>query len=593
MIKELILKRLACLRREMKNAGVKAWYVSGTDPHQSEYLPRHWRTRNFLTGFTGSAGLVVVTELQAALWTDSRYFLQANEQLAGTGIELMKMRVEGTPSPADWLGRILDKGDSVGTDATCLSVNQYKRLNDELQKHQLLLQNTGDLLEYCWPDRDPLPNAPVFEHEMPFAGISRQDKFDLLRNKIDDCQADALLISALDDLAWSFNLRGHDVEFNPVFVGYGLIVREEVLLFVDEGKIPDDLCRKLAADGVKIKPYSAVFDELKWLHGTLLIDPDRTNQALLESLGANVNVSFQLSAPAWLKAIKSEPELKFIRETMRKDGVAMVDFLYWLDQNIGVKMVTEYDLALKLGYFRSLQEGYQGNSFFPIIGYNETGAIVHRSVTPETAHEVKREGMLLFDSGGQYLTGTTDITRTISLARPTEQQKFDFTIVLKGMIHLTQAKFPAGTRGCNLDVLARQAMWQNGMNYGHGTCHGIGYFLNVHEGPMSIRQEYNEHPIEPGMVLSNEPAFYREGQYGLRTENMMVCVASETTEFGRFYGFETLTLCPIDRELIDKNLLSETEIDWINSYHQWCFDELSPWLDDNKKAFLKQLTIGL
>lgn len=590
---ERIVSRLAGLRQEMEKSGISAWYVSGTDPHQSEYLPQYWQARKYLTGFTGSAGQVVVTATQAALWTDSRYFLQAEEQLAGTGIQLMKLRMAGTPTPAEWLGAVLEPSALVGTDAGCMSVNQYKTFQADLQKYHLQLSDTGDLLASCWTERQPLPSTSVFEHKLPFAGKSRQKKFQQIRDKLRECRADGLLITALDDLAWTLNLRGQDVDFNPVFVGYGLITKEEALLFVDTVKVPEMLRTKLASDGVKIFPYAAFFETLKAFSGTLLVDPDRTNQALLGCLNPGVEVQFQLSVPARLKALKSETELKYIRETMRKDGVAMVEFLFWLDQVIGKETVTEYDIAGKLSWFRSLQEGYRGDSFFPIVGYNENGAIVHRSVTRETASELKPDGMLLFDSGGQYVTGTTDITRTISLSEPTNQQKFDFTIVLKGVINLTLAKFPAGTKGCNLDVLARFFMWQNGMNYGHGTCHGIGYFLNVHEGPMSIRQEYNEHSIEPGMVLSNEPAFYRDGQYGLRTENMMVCVPREITDFGTFYGFETLTLCPLDLKLIDVDLLNEAEIDWVNTYHQWCFDELSPMLEPDKKAFLKRLTSRL
>lgn len=587
---ELIVSRLAGLRREMEKSGVRAWYVSGTDPHQSEYLPQYWQARKYLTGFTGSAGQVVVTATQAALWTDSRYFLQAEEQLAGTGIQLMKLRMAGTPTPAEWLGAVLESGALVGTDAGCMSVNQYKTFQADLQKYHLQLSDTGDLLVSCWTERQPLPSTPVFEHELPFAGRSRQEKLKQIRDEMAGCGADALLITALDDLAWALNLRGQDVDFNPVFVGYGLITQEEAFLFVDPVKVPEALRTKLASGGVRMLSYLAVFEALRVFRGTLLVDPDRTNQALLECLSPDVEVLCQLSVPARLKAIKSEVELKYIRETMRKDGVAVVEFLFWLDQAIGKETVTEYDIAEKLSWFRTLKEGYRGDSFFPIVGYDETGAIVHRSVTRETASELKPEGMLLFDSGGQYVTGTTDITRTISLAEPTNQHKFDFTMVLKGMINLTLAKFPAGTRGCNLDVLARQFMWQNGMDYGHGTSHGIGYFLNVHEGPMSIRQEYNEHAIEPGMVLSNEPAFYREGKYGLRTENMMVCVSREITDFGTFFGFETLTLCPLDLKLIDVDLLTDTEINWINTYHQWCFDELSPMLEPDKSAFLKRLT---
>ena len=593
-MKEIIPERIEKLRREMKNSGVDAYYISGTDPHQSEYLPEYWQTRSFISGFTGSAGLVVITQEKAALWTDSRYFLQAGSQLEGTGIQLMKMRTEGTPEPGEWLGSILPTGSMVGTDAKCMSLNQYKNFKLLLNKKKLQLKNAGDLLSVFWTDRPPLPGIPVFEHELRYAGFSRLEKIGQIRKKMEEADATTTIISALDDLAWTFNLRGEDVESNPVFVAYSIITNKEVSLYLNPGKVPPEIKKKLKEENIQLKTYDAIFEDLGKITGTVLVDPDRTNQALIESLPAEAELMEQVSVPAMLKAVKSAVELSHIRETMKKDGIAMVDFLFWLDRNIGKIPVTEYDAAMKLTYFRSKQEGYKGISFFPIIGYNETGAIVHRHVTKETAHEIKKEGMLLFDSGGQYITGTTDITRTVILSGPTNQQKKDFTIVLKGMIGLTTASFPAGTKGCNLDILARKAMWDHGMNYGHGTCHGIGYFLNVHEGPMSIRQEYNEHPISPGMVLSNEPGFYREGQYGLRTENMMVCVEREKTEFGKFYGFETLTLCPIDLNLIEKSLLTQNEISWIDNYHQWCYEELSPLLEnEEKRQFLKKKTMKL
>ena len=586
-----IKERIKKLRKEMQKAGIEAYYISGTDPHQSEYLPEHWQTRAFISGFTGSAGFVIVTLEQAALWTDSRYFLQASDQLKDTGISLMKMRIEGTPSPDEWLSSVLPAGSLVGTDAKCMSSSQYENLKSSLKKKKLILKDQGDLLCPFWENRPFLPQTPVFEHELKYAGRSRLKKIDQIREELNKAGADATIISALDDLAWTFNLRGADVEYNPVFLAYSLISQDDVYLYIDREKLPAAIREELLEEKIGIKSYEEIFEDMALFSGTILIDPDRTNRKLIECLPEDTEIIDQVSIPDMLKAIKTEVELKNIRETMKKDGVAMVDFLFWLDRNIGKQKITEYDLALKLEYFRSLQQEYHGISFFPIIGYNETGAIVHRHVTPETANEVKKEGMLLFDCGGQYYSGTTDITRTVTLNTPTDQQKKDFTIVLKGMISMTTGKFPAGTKGCNIDLLARKAMWDHGMNYGHGTCHGIGYFLNVHEGPMSIRQEYNEHSIRPGMVLSNEPAFYREGEYGLRTENMMLCIEREKTEFGQFYGFETLTLCPIDRNLIETNLLTREETEWINNYHQWCRKELTPLLtDDDEKEFMKRIT---
>lgn len=589
-MKHEIQQRIANLRGQMKQAGVNAWYISGTDPHQSEYMPEYWQVRSYISGFTGSAGLIIIAENDAALWTDSRYFLQAAEQLDGTGIRLMKMNMEDTPSPSKWLGKILVAGDFVGVDESCLSVSQFKTLQNDLEKQKLSLKETGDLLDNIWVNRPPLPETPIFEHELKYAGLSRSEKIKKLRISLTDSLADATLLTALDDIAWTFNLRGQDVDFNPVFVAYAMISSSEAVLFIDQKKVPEELNTKLHNENIKIEPYYAVWDRLQSFSGKLMIDPERTNQALVNCLPADVEISHEISLPAILKAVKLPPELENIRITMKKDGVAMVNFLFWLDKTIGKMDVDEYEIAVKLGSFRSMQDGYVGASFYPIVGYKGNGAIVHRAVTPETAQKVLSEGMLLFDSGGQYLSGTTDITRTITLGNPTDQQKRDFTLVLKGMIALSQAKFTSGTKGSNLDILARKALWKHGLDYGHGTGHGIGYFLNVHEGPANIRHEHNKYSIIPGMIFSNEPGLYRENEYGIRIENVITCVESEENEFGKFYEFETLTLCPIDLNLIEKSLLTNKETDWINDYHKRCFNELSPFLDEEVRKYLKQIT---
>ncbi|MEL7586079.1 MAG: aminopeptidase P family protein [Prolixibacteraceae bacterium] len=589
----MIRQRIEQLRRQIKRQGLDAYYFSGTDPHQSEDLPGHWQTREFITGFSGSAGFVAVTENKAALWTDSRYFLQAASELEETGIELMKLRMEGTPSAEEWLASLLTPGSVVGTDSRCISLSQYRNFRLSLKQKKIDLKPCGDLLSGFWYNREPLPDSPVFEHDLKYAGLGRAEKMDKIRQLIGEAGAQSTVITALDDLAWTFNLRGSDIICNPVFIGYGLITADSAQLFIAPAKVRLPLAEKLNQEGIVMKPYEAVFEELKQLKGVIALDPGRTSQALADAIPEDVRVVEQLSAPARLKAVKSETELRHIRRTMKKDGAAMISFLYWLDQNIGNENISDYDIGLKVEYFRSLQEGFRGASFPPIVGYGETGALIHRRTTKENAVPVEKEGILLIDSGGQYVSGTTDITRTIALSPPTPQQKADFTRALKGMISLTAAKFPAGTKGCNLDILARKAMWDEGINYGHGTSHGVGYFLNVHEGPMNIRQEFNEYPILPGMVLSNEPGLYREGQYGIRTENMMVCVKREKTGFGQFYGFETLTLCPVDLPLIDTKLLTPTEISWINSYHKWCYDELSPFVNNDEKHFLSKLTLPL
>ncbi len=589
---ETIQNRIKGLRDEMKKAGVQAWYISGTDPHQSEYMPEHWQARSFISGFTGSAGLVVVTLDCTALWTDSRYFLQAGEQLAGTGIQLMKQRMPETPEPAVWLGSQLDAGAKVGTDLSCLSVAQSKKLQADLATAGLSLCDTGDLLQHIWESRPVLPVNPVFEHQLKYSGKRRTDKLKEILQFAEVNGANATLLTALDDLAWAFNLRGTDVEYNPVFVGFGFVAEGKHTLFVDQQKINQDLKDQLQEDGIAIQDYESFYSFLKELDEdcVIMLDPARTNAAVQAAIPDKVKVIEQTSAATLLKAQKTTFEIIHIRETMKKDGVAMVNFLYWLNQTAGKEPLTEFDLVEKLEYFRAQQEEFQGNSFYSIVGLNGNGAIVHRSVTRESAASIGDEGMLLFDSGGQYLGGTTDITRTITLGEPSAKQKRDFTLVLKGMIGLSQAKFPAGTVGANLDVHARMHLWRNGLNYGHGTGHGIGYFLNVHEGPMSIRQEYNEQTIKPGMVISNEPGLYREGEYGIRIENVIVCTESEETGFGRFLEFETLTLCPIDLKLVEKQLLSQDELDWLNSYHEKVYKRLEPLLEDEQRVFLKEQT---
>lgn len=591
-MKELIKERISALRSEMQAAGIDAYLVYGTDPHLSEYLPAHWQTRPFISGFTGSAGMVIVTNLKAALWTDSRYFLQAEEELSGTRIELVKMRTPGYPDPAEWLKLNLKAGEQAGTDESCISVSQFRSMQNTLSQSGIILKESGDLTDKIWTDRPALPDTEIYEHELRFAGTDRLTKIANICSELEKSGADLQIITALDDLAWTFNLRGTDVECNPVFLAYAIVSKKETTLFIADPKLPSELKNKLEAEGIQIRNYTGLADYLKQIDQTtrILLDSDRTNQAIRKNIPEHCTVIEGLSVPCRLKAIKSEAEISHFRQAMRKDGVAMIEFLYWLENNLEKVPITEYTVAEKLTEFREKQPDFKGISFFPIVGYKEHGAIVHFHVSEDNGLPIKKDGFLLFDSGGQYLDGTTDITRTIALSELTARQKTDFTVVLKGMISLTLAKFPTNTRGYHLDILARKDMWQHGLNYGHGTGHGVGYFLNVHEGPMSIRQEFNDRMIEAGMVMSNEPAMYRLGEYGLRTENMIVCVKDETTEFGDFLKFDTLTLCPIDTKAIDKSLLNPEEVEWLNTYHQKVFDELAPLVNDELKTYLKELT---
>lgn len=587
----IIQSRITALRFEMQKLNLDAWYISGTDPHSSEYLPDRWQTRAFISGFTGSYGMVVVTKEEAVLWTDTRYFLQATDQLKHTGISMQKLRVPGAISAEVWLTKKLPAGSRVGIDAQTISVQGFRNLHNTLFEKNIELVITPDLLNNIWNDRPTYSSAEIFEFKTEYAGVSRSKKqsqiAEVLRNK----GADFHLITMLDELAWMYNLRGSDINFNPVFIGFGLVGEKENYLFVDKKKFSSILRSGLQADGVQVRNYDEIYSFLVNLEQkTIYLDTATANYSLYNNIKVNNEVVEGTSVVSLLKARKNKTELHGFKEAMKKDGVALIKFLFWLKNNIGKHKISEYDIGIKLKEFRSRQEGFKGESFPPIVGYKEHGAIVHLSVGKDDALPVKPEGILLFDSGGQYLEGTTDITRTVALGAITAQQKRDFTLVLKGMIGLSLARFPFGTKGCHLDILARKPLWENGMNYGHGTGHGVGHFLNVHEGPMAIRQEYNPNFVEPGQVMSNEPAFYREGQYGIRTENMMVCVEAEKTEFGQFLGFETLTLCPIDTKLIDMELLSPKERDWLNVYHKKVRGELKPLLDSKYHELLDDLT---
>ena len=590
-MKDIIRTRVNNLRAEMIKAGVDAWYISGTDPHCSEYLPKRWETREYIAGFTGSYGIVAVSKKEAALWTDSRYFLQATEELDGTGIDMMKLRVPDAVTPEIWFSSNLSAGSKVGIDAKTVTVNDFRNLQNSLLKKGIKLVDTPDLLETIWENRPEIPTDNAFELELKYAGISRIEKQKKIAAELAATNADLHVVTMLDEIAWLYNLRGTDISYNPVFTAFALVGENENILFIDPLKIDSALKRKLEADGIQLKEYSAFYNYLSEIKGKkLFVDSSTLNFAAYSALAADNEIVEGTSILAILKAQKNSTELSGFRNAMKKDGVALVEFLFWLKNTIGKEEITDYEFGEKLAEFRAKQDGFKGESFPPIVGYKSRGAIVHLHVGADDAKPLQADGAVLFDSGGQYIDGTTDITRTVALGEVSDQFKTDYTLVLKGMIGLTQAKFPYGVKGCHLDILARQALWENGMNYGHGTGHGVGHFLNVHEGPMAIRLEYNENMMLPGQVLSNEPAFYREGLYGIRTENMMVCVELETTEFGRFLGFDTLTLCPIDTSLIKVDMLSEKEKIWFNDYHSQVNKELKPLLDTRYHHFLDELT---
>jgi Xaa-Pro aminopeptidase len=590
-MKSQVPERIADLRQEMAVRRLDALYLSGTDPHMSEYLSDHWQTRKFITGFSGSYGEVVITRHHAGLWTDTRYFLQAALELEGTGMTIHRLRVPDAIPVHEWLAENLPPGSRVGIDPNCLPLSVFRMFQPAFYEKKIELVPFPDMVDNLWENRPPLPVSPVYELDVSITGKSRHEKRTMISNMLNDLGADMAVISALDDLAWTYNLRGSDVPYNPLFFGFAMIGRDENRLFVSKGALTGELAVILQDEGIQVSEYENFYKYLSSVRNkTVYMDPATTNTRIWEALYQYCRLIEGTSVPNQLKSVKNGTELQGFREAMKQDGAAMVCFLRWLSSALGKTRITEYTIGRKLVEFRSARPGFIGESFSPAIGYNDHGALVHLQVTRANAYEIRPGGILLIDSGGHYLTGTTDITRTIALGTPTLQQKTDFTLALKGMIGLSTAQFPAGTKGIHLDILARLPLWKKGLNYGHGTGHGVGHFLNVHEGPAAIRHEYNPYEIKPGMVLSNEPGIYREGQYGVRTENLMVCVEKRMTEYGRFLGFETLTLCPVDPSLVNLRLMSEAEIAWLNDYHLQVRKGLEPLLDDEQTDFLHALT---
>ncbi len=580
--------KLKDLRSALQKQGLAAYIIPSSDPHQSEYVADHWKSRQWVSGFSGSAGTVVITNDHAGLWTDSRYFIQAEKQLKGSGVELHKLIVPHTPEHLDWMKENLPSGSKVGLDGRLFSVGQVRQLAKHFYDKNIELDTNVDLIGEAWKDRPTLPQNPVFEHELKYAGISREAKLQQVREKMGN--ADFHLISTLDDIAWLFNLRGYDVECNPVFYAYAIVGKDAAWLFIETTKVPDNLKEKLNNDGVMIKPYDQVEAFLKNLPEGKTISLDKgttSNQCYAAISQEKIKESGNIVAA--LKAVKNPMEIGHFRKVMIRDGVALLRLFRWLEKTLDEHPVPEAEVAEKLAGFRKEQEKYYGESFDAIVGYNANGAIVHYKPEYETCASIEKQGILLLDSGGQYLDGTTDITRTIALSQPTEEQKADFTLVLKGHIALDSVKFPKGTTGVQLDTLARMALWQHHLNYGHGTGHGIGFFLNVHEGPHGISPVSSAKTgvaIEPGTVTSNEPGIYKAGKHGIRIENLILCVEDVENEFGKFYKFETLTLFPIDLTLVEKSMLSEDERAWLNRYHEEVFEKMSPLLNQEEKAWL-------
>ena len=591
-----IAARLAALRDEMRREHLSAFIFPSSDPHNSEYVPPRWEGRKWISGFDGSAGTAVVTLHSAALWTDSRYFLAAEEQLAGTEFQLMRERMEGTPGIAEWIAAELSDADSteIGVDGMCMTYADVSDLKTELKHNGGITVRTNlDILDRVWTDRPSVPLNPVRIQPMEYAGESCRDKLGRIRSSLLRRGAGGMLMTQLDDIAWTLNLRGTDVHCTPVFVAWLIVAEEVAVLYIKDEKLSPEVIDYLHAEGVAVDDYDNIIDALNSYDGyTLLIDPATTNYTLSQLRG-NFNLVSAPSPVPEMKAVKNEVECNGFRNAMLRDGVAMVKFLKWLEEAVPRGGETELSVSAKLRQLRAEQPLFMDESFDTIAGYEEHGAIVHYEPTPESDVALRPEGFLLLDSGAQYLDGTTDITRTIQLGAVSDLHRRVYTLVLKGHLSLQNLCFPRGAAGTQLDAVARVAMWRDGMNFMHGTGHGVGSYLSVHEGPHQIRQEYRPAPMLEGMTVTDEPGLYLAGKFGVRIENTLLTVPYLTTEFGRFLRFEPLTLCPIDTRPIVVDMLSAEELAVLNAYHQMVYERLSPMLDAEHRAWLEAKTRNL
>ena len=577
----------------MKEQGIHAFIFPSSDPHNSEYVAEHWKGREWVSGFNGSAGTAVVTLKHAALWTDSRYFIAAAEQLAGTEYLLMKDRLPDTPSISEWIAQELSDYENpvVGVDGT---VNTYASLCELMNELNIATFVTNlDPLATVWSDRPSIPNDKIVLHPLEYAGEPTTGKINRIREYLQAHHDDGLLVTALDEIAWTLNLRGKDVHCNPVFVSYLLISQDSVMFFVNEEKLPDDVRNYLLEEAVSVEPYEAVLDKVKGYKGRrLLMDPTSVNYNLVTAVDKTKRI-LGVSPIPMMKAVKNKTEQDGFRAAMLRDGIAMVKFLAWLKPAVEAGGQTEITLDEHLTALRAEQPLFKGISFDTIVGYEAHGAIVHYEATPETDIPVKPYGLVLIDSGAQYQDGTTDITRTIALGSLTEEQRRVYTLVLKGHIQLDMCRFPDGACGSQIDAIARESMWREGYNYMHGTGHGVGSYLNVHEGPHQIRMEWKPAPLHAGMTVTDEPGLYLEGKFGVRIENTLLIVPAETTPFGKFLKFETLTLAPIDTTPIIQDMLTPEELTWLNNYHHRVYETLSPYLEKNEKKWLEEATCPL
>ncbi|QUG41267.1 aminopeptidase P family protein [Psychrobacillus sp. INOP01] len=587
-----IRDRVEKLRQLMKEKQMTAYIIPSFDAHQSEYVAEHWKCRQWISGFTGSAGTVVITLDDAGLWTDGRYYIQAEKQLESSGIRLFRMMDPGVPSYTEWLADVLNEGSIVGFDGNVFSINMVKKMEKDLKAKRIVLKMNQDLIGDLWEDRPDIPKGPIFTHEVKYAGKSRVEKLNEVRKEMKNKGANYYILTSLDDIAWLLNIRGADVPNNPVVIANVIIAEHKCYLFIDSCKVSPLVKLELEAEGIELKASAEIQTLLENLSGedAVILDTNKTNIRLYNAINSTTKKFESPNITTNLKSIKNEVEIKNFKWCEIKDGLAMMKFIKWLKTSVDKEEITEITAEERLEDFRKVQEGYVGPSFDTIAGYKEHAAMMHYKANKETQYTLKNEGLFLIDSGGQYYDGTTDITRTIVLGYLTDEQKRDFTLVLKGFIALSSVKYLYGATGSNLDVLARQPIWQYGLDYKCGTGHGVGFFLNVHEGPQSLRNDNNNVTLEKGMIITNEPGIYLEGKYGIRIENMMLVVEDEKTEFGQFMKFEAITYCPIDLAGINKDMLTESEKQWLNNYHQEVYTRLAPYLNEEERVWLMEET---
>ncbi len=590
-------EKLTLLRTSMKQNDIDVYIIPCTDPHLGEYIPDHWRIIRWLTGFTGSFAVVVVTDSYAGLWTDSRYFIQAEQQLKNSGFVLINTSYPNLTDFTEFIPEVSKAEAKIGFDGRILSKLLQRKIEVVLEEKNVTFNSECDFISERWTDRPPMPLSVAFDHSVGFCGKKREEKIAEVRELMNKQNADYHLLTSLDDIMWLLNIRGNDVKYCPLLTCFAIVGYDQILLFVNEQQVPLRVAMEFDKQNIVMIPYEETEGMLSTLpyRSTILINSATISVSLFNAIRKRSKIIEDISIPTRLKAIKNHVEISNIRNSMVKDGVALTKFFYWLEKNRASIAISELSLADKLSELRAAQENSLGDSFTTIAAWNEHGALPHYSATTESSSIIGEKGILLLDSGGQYLDGTTDITRTIVFGKPSVQQMIDFTLVLKGTISLAMAQFPQGTKGYQLDILARNALWEHGMNYGHGTGHGVGFCLNVHEGPHGIGPglaKGSGTELETGMLISDEPAVYREGKYGIRTENLILCVEDESTEFGKFLKFETVSLCYIDKSLIDISLLNQKEIEWLNAYHSLVFEKLSPSLTKDEKIWLEEKTMA-